>query len=61
MIQAYLSDYSSQLRRIERTKKSYYHDEPVREDEYLKTAVLTALAAKDDKPYERKSKGGLNF
>src|SRR5271157_3576690 len=57
-IQHYIRNRNSVLRRHDWKDKSYFHDEPVRDDEYLRTAVLTALTAMKDNPYVRKVKGG---
>lgn len=38
--------------------KSFFHYELVRDDGYLRTAILTATVAINDTPYTRKAKGG---
>lgn len=55
-IKKYISKRNQVFRLISSGQKSYFHDEPVRDNEYLRTAVLTAL--KKDAGQTRRSKGG---
>ena len=41
----YLQERYAILRQVKRGRRSYFHDEPARDKEYLRTCVLTALAA----------------
>jgi hypothetical protein len=56
-IKSYIKTRNSALQNITRDHDSCFHNEPVRDDGYLRTAVLTALMVKDPNP-SRMSRGG---